>query len=317
MTALLQADGVGRRFGSRRQAVHAVSDVSLRLGRGEALGLVGESGSGKSTLGRLLLGLLPPSTGEIRFDGAALPTTPGRALRRRMQLVFQDPYASLDPRRRVGAQIADGLAIHAIGSRAERPARVAALLEQVGLEPAHASRFPHEFSGGQRQRIGIARALAPGPDLLVADEPVSALDVSVQAQVLALLADLRARLGLALLFISHDLAVVRHLCDRVAVMYLGRVVEEGPAARLFAAPQHPYTRALLSASPQLDPAHRRTRISLPGEPPSPMAPPSGCVFRTRCAFAIGACAEAVPPWRDLADGYRVACIRKEILSAEG
>ena len=242
---------------------------------------------------------------------SALP--PGPALRRRMQLVFQDPYASLDPRRRVGAQIADGLVIHRIGPRGEHPARVAALLEQVGLEPAHAGRFPHEFSGGQRQRIGIARALAPGPDLLVADEPVSALDVSVQAQVLALLADLRARLGVALLFISHDLAVVRHLCDRVAVMYLGRVVEEGPSALLFAAPRHPYTRALLSASPQLDPAHRRTRINLPGEPPSPMAPPSGCVFRTRCSLAMAACADAVPAWRELGGGHRVACIREEIV----
>ena len=312
MNVLMQADGVGRQFGTRRNAVQAVSDVSLRLGRGEALGLVGESGSGKSTLGRLLLGLLPPSTGTIRFDGAPLPATPGPALRRRMQLVFQDPYASLDPRRRVGAQIADGLAIHRIGPRAEHPARVAALLEQVGLEPAHADRYPHEFSGGQRQRIGIARALAPGPDLLVADEPVSALDVSVQAQVLALLADLRARLGLALLFISHDLAVVRHLCDRVAVMYLGRVVEEGPSASLFAAPRHPYTQALLSASPQLDPALRRTRITLHGEPPSPMAPPSGCVFRTRCSLAIASCAEAVPAWRDLGNGHRVACIRDAV-----
>ena len=317
MTALLKAEGVGRRFGSRRHAVHAVSDVSLRIDRGEALGLVGESGSGKSTLGRLLLGLLPPSAGIIRFDGAALPATPGPALRRRMQLVFQDPYASLDPRRRVGAQVADGLSIHGIGTAAERDGRVAALLRQVGLEPAHAARLPHEFSGGQRQRIAIARALAPGPEWLVADEPVSALDVSVQAQVLALLADLRARLGLALLFISHDLAVVRHLCDRVAVMYLGRVVEDGPAAALFARPLHPYTRALLSASPQIDPAHRRRRIVLPGEPPSPMAPPSGCVFRTRCRFAAPACAEVVPVLREVAPGQRVACDREEAIDADG
>ena len=313
MTALVAADAIGRRFGAGRYAVQAVSDVSLRIGRGEALGLVGESGSGKSTVGRMVLGLLPPTSGHVEFAGARLPPKPGRDLRRRMQLVFQDPHSSLDPRRRVGAQIADGLAIHKLAAPAEQPARVAALLEQVGLDPAHAARFPHEFSGGQRQRIGIARALAPGPDLLVADEPVSALDVSVQAQVLTLLAGLRARLGLALLFISHDLAVVRHLCDRVAVLYLGRVMEEGPSEQLFAVPRHPYTRALLSASPRLNPAARRARIVLQGDPPSPAAPPSGCVFRTRCPHAAAVCAESVPNLREAAPGQRVACVRDEVV----
>ncbi len=313
MTALVAADAIGRRFGVGRDAVQAVSDVSLRIGRGEAVGLVGESGSGKSTVGRMVLGLLPPTSGHVEFAGARLPPKPGRDLRRRMQLVFQDPHSSLDPRRRVGAQIADGLAIHKLAAPAEQPARVAALLEQVGLDPAHAARFPHEFSGGQRQRIGIARALAPGPDLLVADEPVSALDVSVQAQVLALLADLRARLGLALLFISHDLAVVRHLCDRVAVLYLGRVMEEGLSEQLFAVPRHPYTRALLSASPRLNPAARRARIVLQGDPPSPAAPPSGCVFRTRCPHAAAVCAESVPNLREAAPGQRVACVRDEVV----
>ncbi len=313
MSALVSAERVGRRFGTGRHAVQAVSDVSLHVARGEVVGLVGESGSGKSTVGRMVLGLLPPTSGHVMFDGIRLPPEPGRDLRRRMQLVFQDPYSSLDPRRRVGAQIADGLAIHGLAPSAERPARVAAMLAQVGLDPAHAERFPHEFSGGQRQRIGIARALAPGPDLLVADEPVSALDVSVQAQVLTLLADLRSRLGLAILFISHDLAVVRHLCDRVSVLYLGRVMEEAPSSRLFASPRHPYTRALLSASPRIDPAARPTRILLRGEPPSPANPPSGCVFRTRCPHAAPVCAETIPSLREVAAGQRVACVRDEVV----
>jgi len=291
-----------------------VTDVSLAVGRGEAVGLVGESGSGKSTIGRLLLGLLAPSEGKVLLDGAELAGKSGAALRdvrRRMQLVFQDPYSSLDPRRRIGDQIADGLAIHGLVPRAGRGARVEALLEQVGLPPGHAERFPHEFSGGQRQRVGIARALATGPEFLVADEPVSALDVSVQAQVLALLADLRSRLGLGLLFISHDLHVVRSLCDRVLVLYLGRVMEEGPAADVLREPRHPYTRALLSASPSLDPARRRTRILLNGEPPSPADPPSGCVFRTRCSWAVPDCASAVPALRAVGLQHRAACIRVE------
>jgi oligopeptide/dipeptide ABC transporter ATP-binding protein len=248
----------------------------------------------------------------VLVEGADLGQARGpalRALRRRMQLVFQDPYASLDPRRRIGEQIADGLGIHRICPRAERRARTAALLEQVGLTAAHADRFPHEFSGGQRQRVGIARALATQPEFLVADEPVSALDVSVQAQVLALLADLRTRLGLGMLFISHDLHVVRSLCDRVLVLYLGRVMEEGPARDVLERPAHPYTRALLSAAPSLDPLRRRTRILLAGDPPSPANPPSGCVFRTRCPWAIDDCATDVPPANRVGPGHEAACIR--------
>ena len=284
----------------RGPAVQAVTAFDIKLSRGEAVGLVGESGSGKSTVGRLLLALLRPTAGQVLFEGADLAHLDKAAeqrLRRRMQLVFQDPYSSLDPRRRVGDQISDGLAIHDIVPASERADRVIALLDQVGLPGSHADRFPHEFSGGQRQRIGIARALATEPDFLVADEPVSALDVSIQAQVLALLADLRTRLGLAMLFISHDLPAVRHLCDRIVVMYLGRVMEEGPTEAVFAAPRHPYTAALLSAAPSLDLSRRRTRILLRGEPPSPVAPPSGCVFRTRCPYALPACAEAVPALR--------------------
>ena len=322
MNALAAASGVSKTFGAggflrARAGVQAVRQVDLTVSKGEAVGVVGESGSGKSTLGRLMLGLLPPSEGEVRFDGVplqGLSRGAWRDLRRRMQLVFQDPYGSLDPRRRIGRQIADGLAIHGLARRAARGERVAALLTRVGLDPAHAERFPHEFSGGQRQRISIARALAPGPDFLVADEPVSALDVSIQAQIIRLLEDLRRDLGLALLFISHDLPVVRHLCDRVVVMYLGRVMEEGPAQALFAAPAHPYTRALISATPRLDPARRKTRILLTGDPPSPSNPPSGCVFRTRCAYAMPACAEGVPELRPFGDGRRVACIRAEELS---
>jgi oligopeptide/dipeptide ABC transporter ATP-binding protein len=312
MTALVVAENLSRRFAGRGwfkrgSAVQAVSDVSLTVDRGEAVALVGESGSGKTTLGRMLLGLLPPSAGRVSFGGNDLTTAGAaqrRQLRRRMQIVFQDPQSSLDPRRTVGAQITDGLAIHRIVPPAARHARVAELLAQVGLNSVHAERYPHEFSGGQRQRIGIARALATEPEFLLADEPVSALDLSVQAQVLDLLADLRTRLGLALLFISHDLAVVRSLCERVVVMYLGRVMETGPVAQVFNAPRHPYTQALLSAVPILDPSRRRTRILLQGDPPSPADPPSGCVFRTRCPIVVPECAVTVPA---LTDG--VACIR--------
>ena len=314
MTALVAAERLSRQFGGggwlgRRRPVRAVTDVSFQVDRGEAVGLVGESGSGKSTIGRLVLGLLKPSAGRVLLEGQDIAGAATGEQRRRMQLVFQDPFASLDPRRRVGAQVGDGLAIHGLAARRDRGDRVAALLQQVGLEPAAAERFPHEFSGGQRQRIGIARALAPEPDFLVADEAVSALDVSVQAQILALFADLRGRLGIGLLFISHDLHVVRALCDRVMVLYLGRVMEEGPAPRVLERPLHPYTRALLSALPSLDPARRRQRILLNGEPPSPSAPPSGCVFRTRCPLAVAACAEAIPVLQEQEAGHRAACIR--------
>ncbi len=319
--ALVAAENLTRRFGGgglpglRRAPVQAVSGVSLTVSAGEAVGLVGESGSGKSTIGRLLLGLLAPSEGSVRLDGRDIAQLSGaelRRLRRRVQLVFQDPYSSLDPRRRVGAQIEDGLAIHRIVPQTERAARAHALLAQVGLDPAHADRFPHEFSGGQRQRIGIARALATEPDFIVADEPVSALDVSVQAQVLALLADLRRRLGLALLFISHDLPVVRSLCDRVIVLYLGRIMEEGPVAEVMERPRHPYTRALLSAAPSIDTTRRRQRIVLQGDPPSPSNVPSGCVFRTRCPWAQPACATTVPPLEVVGPAHRAACIRTDI-----
>ncbi len=263
---MIQAQAVSKHFPLRGLfrcgAIQAVTGVSLTVASGEAVGLVGESGSGKSTLGRVMLGLLPPSAGRVVADGQDLAQADPaalRRLRRRMQLVFQNPYSSLDPRRRVGPQVADGLVIHGLAKRGGRDSQVAVLLEQVGLPAACAVRFPHEFSGGQRQRVAIARALATRPDLLVADEPVSALDMSVQAQVLALLADLRARLGLALLFISHNLPVVRSLCTRVVVLYLGRVMEEGPVDAVFRRPMHPYTQGLLSAAPSLDPAHRRAR----------------------------------------------------------
>jgi oligopeptide/dipeptide ABC transporter ATP-binding protein len=301
-----------RRLFGRGPVVRAVNAVDIAVRRGEAVGVVGESGSGKSTLGRLLLGLLTPTDGHALFDGVRLDAVSRdewRRLRRRMQIVFQDPYGSLDPRRRVGAQIADGLAIHALVPAAQQAAKVRDLLDLVGLDPTHAERWPHEFSGGQRQRIGIARALATAPDFLVADEPVSSLDVSIQAQILDLLDRLRRDLGLALLFISHDLAVVRHLCDRVVVMYLGRVMEQGPAKAVLDSPRHPYTRALVSATPRVRSAQRRTRIVLPGDPPSPSAPPSGCVFRTRCAFAVEACAAAAPPLAAVGLDHAVACIR--------
>jgi oligopeptide/dipeptide ABC transporter ATP-binding protein len=320
--ALVEAEAVSKVFGVRGlfatgRPVQAVRAVDLRIARGETLGVVGESGSGKSTLGRLALGLQAPSEGVVRFAGrdlALASRAEWRALRRRMQIVFQDPFGSLDPRRRIGAQIADGWAIHGLVPRAERGERVAELLARVGLEPSHAHRYVHEFSGGQRQRVGIARALATQPEFLVADEPVSALDVSIQAQIVRLLADLRTDLGLAMLFISHDLPVVRHLCDRVQVMYLGRTMEEGPTAEVFARPLHPYTRALVAAAPHLNPAKRGKRIVLPGDPPSPSDPPSGCVFRTRCAHAIAACAQSVPALRSIAPLRRAACIRAEELT---
>jgi oligopeptide/dipeptide ABC transporter ATP-binding protein len=322
MTALVEVSGLAKRyplrgglFGATR-AVQAVAGIDLAIARGEVLGLVGESGSGKTTVGRCVLRLVEPSGGTVRFDGIDLLAADRgalRALRRRMQIVFQDPFGSLDPRRRVLDLVAEGIDIHGMAHGAAREEKVAALLALVGLDAAHAQRLPHEFSGGQRQRIVIARALAVEPDFLVADEPVSALDVSVQAQIVALLADLRARLGLSMLFISHDLAVVRHLSDRVAVMYLGRIVEQAPTAALFAAPRHPYTRALLEAAPEPDPSRRgRVRARLAGDPPSPANPPSGCAFRTRCPHALARCADAVPPLRPVAAGHDMACVRDDI-----
>jgi oligopeptide/dipeptide ABC transporter ATP-binding protein len=286
--------------------VRAVDDVDVSVGAGETVGVVGESGCGKSTTAKLILRLLDRDAGEISFAGENLGTAGGDQLRRlrgRLQLVPQNPQTSLNPRLRVGTSVAFNLRVQGV-PRARRGARVLELLDQVGLAPSYADRYPHELSGGQLQRVAIARALASGPELVVCDEAVSALDKSIQAQILNLLADLQDDLGVAYLFISHDLAVVEHLSDRVVVMYLGRVVEEGSAAALYASPQHPYTRALLSAVPGAG----RERIVLRGDPPSPSSPPSGCRFRTRCPDAIDACAEAEPPLIDIGLGHRVACV---------
>ncbi|MCR8726105.1 ABC transporter ATP-binding protein [Frigidibacter sp. ROC022] len=295
---LLSLRGLSKHFETPRGTVRAVEDVSLDIARGSITGLVGESGSGKTTLGRTVLRLIEPTAGTILFDGTEL-TGLGQhemlAMRRRMQIIFQDPVSSLNPRLKVGTIIAEGLRAHRMGARAERRDRVAALLEEVGLQAEAMDRYPHEFSGGQRQRIGIARALAVEPEFIVADESVSALDVSIQAQILNLLLDLREKRNLTMLFIAHDLSVVEYLCDRIAVMYLGRIVETGPARPLSREPVHPYTRALLSAVPQPDPKVERDRQILQGTVPSPLDPPSGCVFRTRCPRALPACAEAVPP----------------------
>jgi oligopeptide transport system ATP-binding protein len=275
-------------FGRVVNWVRAVDDVSFAIAPGETLGLVGESGCGKTTCGRAILRLIEPTEGEVTFDHQPVRALEGealRALRREMQIIFQDPYGSLNPRMTVGGIVGEGLTVHRIGTRAERQARVAQLLDQVGLAPEHVNRYPHEFSGGQRQRIGIARALAVNPRFIVCDEPVSALDVSIQAQIVNLLAELRARLGLAYLFISHDLSVVEYISDRVAVMYLGEIVETAPTARLFKRPLHPYTQALLAAVPVMDPASKRERIRLEGDVPTPLNPPTGCRFHPRCPAA--------------------------------
>jgi oligopeptide/dipeptide ABC transporter ATP-binding protein len=299
---LLELESVTKRFAiARHEVVHAVDDVSLHVRRGETLGLVGESGCGKSTLARLIMRLHTPTAGAIRLDGADVAAARGstlKAMRRDVAMVFQDPYAALNPRRTVFDIVAEPLRIHRLASGEELRRRVHALLDQVGLSGEHARRYPHEFSGGQRQRIGVARALATSPRLLICDEPVSALDVSIQAQVLNLLRDLQADLGLTLLFIAHDLGVVRHVADRVAVMYLGRIVETATVDDLFAAPRHPYTEALLSAVPIPDPdiaaARLAAEIVLDGDVPSPIHPPSGCHFHPRCRYATDVCRTTVP-----------------------
>jgi len=310
-TPLLEARGLSKFFPARdgKGLVRAVNGVNLTLAEGETLGIVGESGCGKSTLARMLMRLIEPTEGQVLFRGEdllALPRAAMRQRRRDIQIVFQDPYASLDPRMSIAQVIAEPLDIHGIGTKAERAAKVKELLSLVGLDPSAAQRYPHEFSGGQRQRIGIARAIALEPKLVVLDEPVSALDVSIQSQILNLLDDLKARLKLSYLFISHDLSVVQHVSDRVAVMYLGRVVEEGRAEAVLGQPKHPYTQALISAIPEIDPTKRKNHMLLPGDPPNPENIPPGCPFHPRCPLAVEICHREEPAFRGDA-GSRARC----------
>ena len=304
----------GAIFQKKVADVKAVDDVSFFVRRGETLGLVGESGCGKSTTGRALLQLYKPTAGSVNFDGTELTTLKGvelRRFRRRMQMIFQDPYSSLNPRMNVKSIVEEPMTIHNLHTGAERADRINYILNAVGLNPYFAKRFPHEFSGGQRQRIGIARALAVEPDFIVCDEPVSALDVSIQAQIINLMEDLQQEFNLTYLFIAHDLAVVRHISDRIAVMYLGHIMELADSLELYENPLHPYTKALLSAIPITDPELERTRerIILTGDVPSPLRPPAGCVFHTRCPIAIADCSAAIPEWREVAPSHWVACIR--------
>jgi oligopeptide transport system ATP-binding protein len=300
-------------FRRRREMVHAVDNVSFSIAPGETLGLVGESGCGKTTLGRAILQLIEPTAGSVWFEGEDLAKLSGRELRarrRQLQMIFQDPYGSLNPRLSVEDIVGEALDIHGLAEKgAARRARVADLLKSVGLDAAHAHRYPHEFSGGQRQRIGIARALAVEPKLIVCDEPVSALDVSVQAQIINLLQDLQQQRGLAYLFIAHDLAVVEHISRRVMVMYLGRIVELAEAKEVIRAPKHPYTQALISAVPEVDPDTKRKRIVLSGDVPSPIHPPAGCRFHPRCPIAeMPRCSSESPELRELSPGHRAACL---------
>jgi peptide/nickel transport system ATP-binding protein/oligopeptide transport system ATP-binding protein len=325
--ALLEVRGVSKRFVAKRNLlgravshVNAVDGVSFSLEAGQTLALVGESGCGKSTVGRLVLGLIEPTGGDVRISGRSLGQMSGhelRAMRAAAQLIFQDPYASLNPRMTIGETLDEPLMLHTTLSRTERLVRVGELLEMVGLDGQYARRYPHEFSGGQRQRIAIARALAVSPKLVVCDEPVSALDVSIRAQVLNLLRDLQRRLGLALVFISHDLSVVKHVADRVAVMYLGRIVEQAPTTALFAVPRHPYTQALLSAIPVPSPTARRERRLLSGDPPSPIDPPPGCHLHTRCPHADEVCRSAVPALDPPGGAHQAACHRLGAIGAGG
>lgn len=316
---LLKVENLGKVFevrskglpGAKRGRVHAVQDVSFDLARGETLGLVGESGCGKSTTGRMIIRLIDPSSGKIEFEGKDITSIRGEALRsirKRIQMVFQDPYASLNPRMSIAQNIGEPLEIHKIiSNRKERDEVVADLLVAAGLDPGYANRYPFEFSGGQRQRIGIARALSLQPDLIIADEPVSALDVSLQAQIINLLQELKAKRNLTYLFIAHDLAVVKHLSDRIAVMYLGRIAELAVKKEIFSNPLHPYTKALFSSIPIPDPAQRRYRAPLQGDVPSPLAPPPGCLFSTRCPQVMERCRVEVPVLKDGGGGHQVAC----------